>query len=135
MDEDKRRMASVRDAMSDADFERLGEDVAKLKEYQQRQDSPDDIAKIPRLRSTELSRTGIPVSSEVQNANGVVRIKTKTTADGVFYLMLYFPMDGFTADELLRMPLFAKLHGKLRTSRHSALELQTEIAANIGRVS
>ena len=135
MDEDRRRMASVRDAMSDADFERLGEDVAKLKEYQQRQDSPDDIAKIPRLRSTELSRTGIPVSSEVQNANGVVRIKTMTTADGVFYLMLYFPMDGFTADELLRMPLFAKLHGKLRTSRHSALELQTEIAANIGRIS
>ena len=64
-----------------------------------------------------------------------MRIKTKTTADGVFYLMMYFSMDDFTADELLRMPLFAKLHGKLRTSRHSALELQTEIAANIGRIS
>lgn len=133
--EEKRRMAAVRDAMSEADLERLQEDVAKQKEYQQRKDSSDDIAKIPRLKSAELSPTGIPVSSERQNANGVVRIKTKTTADGVFYLILYFPMDGLTADELLRMPLFAKLHGKLRTSRRSAFELQTEIAANIGRIS
>ena len=135
MAEDKRRMAAVRDAMSDADLERLEEEVAKLKEYQQRKDSSEDIAKIPRLRSSELSQTGIPVSSEVQSANGVVRIKTKTTADGVFYLIMYFPMDGFTADELLRMPLFAELHGKLRTSRRSAFELQTEIAANVGRIS
>ena len=133
--EDKWRMAAVRDAMSDADLERLEDDVSKLREYQQRKDSPKDIAKIPRLRSAELSQTGIPVSSEVQDAKGVVRIKTKTTADGLFYLMMYFPMDDFTADELLRMPLFARLHGKLRTSRHSALELQTEIAANIGRIS
>lgn len=135
MAEDKRRMAAVRDAMSDADLERLEKDVARLKEYQQRQDSLEDIAKIPRLRSAELSQTGIPVSSEVQNANGVVRIKTKTTADGVFYLIIYFPMDGLTADELLRMPLFARLHGKLRTSKHSAFELQTEIAANVGRIT
>ncbi len=135
MAEDRRRMAAVRDAMSDADLERLEKDVATLKEYQQRKDSSEDIARIPRLRSTELSQTGIPVSSEVQDANGVVRIKTKTTADGVFYLIMYFPMDGFTADELLRMPLFATLHGKLRTSRRSAFELQTEIAANIGRIS
>ncbi len=133
--EEKRRMTAVRDAMSDTDLERLQEDVAKLKEYQQRKDSLENIAKIPRLRSAELSPNGIPVSSEMQNANGIVRIKTKMTADGVFYLILYFPMDGFTAEELLRMPLFAKLHGKLRTSRHSAFELQTEIAANIGRIS
>ncbi len=135
MAENVRRMASIRDAMSDADLARLEENVVKLKEYQQRKDSSENIAKIPRLKSTELSQTGIPVSSEVQDGNGVVRIKTKTTADGVFYLMMYFPMDIFTAEELLRMPFFAKLHGKLRTSRHSALGLQTEIAANIGRIS
>lgn len=135
MAEHVQRMASIRDAMSDADLARLEENVVKLKEYQQRKDPSENIAKIPRLKSTELSQTGISVFSEVQDGNGVVRIKTKTTADGVFYLMMYFPMDDFTADELLRMPLFAKLHGKLRTSRHSALELQTEIAANIGRIS
>lgn len=133
--ENKARMDAARDAMKDADLDRLAEDVAKLKEYQQRKDSPEDIAKIPRLRSSELSQAGIPVSGEVQNVNGVAHIKTKTTADGVFYLVLYFPMDGFTEDELLKMPLFAKLLGKLRTSRHSALELQTEIAGNVGRIS
>lgn len=133
--ENKARMDAVRDAMKDADLDRLAEDVTKLKEYQQRKDSPEDIAKIPRLRSSELSQTGIPVSGEVQNVNGVAHIKTKTTADGAFYLVLYFPMDCFTEDELLKMPLFAKLLGKLRTSKHSALELQTEIAGNVGRIS
>ena len=133
--ENKARMDAVRDAMKDADLDRLAEDVAKLKEYQKRKDSPEDIAKIPRLRSSELSQIGIPISGEVQKENGVVRIKTKTTADGVFYLAMYFPIDGFTEDELLKMPLFARLLGKLRTSKRSALELQTEIAATVGRIS
>ena len=133
--ENKARMDAVRDAMKEADLDRLAEDVAKLKEYQQRKDSPEDIAKIPRLRSSELSKVGIPVSGEVLKGNGALRIKTKTTADGVFYLAMYFPMDDFTEDELLKMPLFGRLLGKLRTSRRSALELQTEIAANVGRIS
>ena len=133
--EDKARMDAVRDAMKEADLDQLAEEVAKLKAYQQRKDSPEDIAKIPRLKSSELSQSGIPLLGEVQKENGVVRIKAKTTADGVFYLSMYFPMDDFTAEDLLKMPLFARLLGKLRTSKRSALELQTEIAATIGRIS
>lgn len=133
--ENRARMDAVRDAMRDMDLDHLEEDVAKLKEYQQHKDSPQDIAKIPRLRSSELSQVGIPVSGEVQRENGAVCIKTKTTADGVFYLAMYFQMDDFTESELLKMPLLARLFGKLRTSKRPVLELQTEIAATIGRIS
>ena len=43
-------------------------------------------------------------------------------------------MDDLSADELVRMPLFADLLGKLKTAQYSALALQTEMTATIGDI-
>ena len=133
-DAERQRLEAIRDAMSERELDALGEAAAQLKAYQQRKDDPANIAKIPRLTSRELAPKGAPVSSELHTEDEVVRIKTKTTADGIFHLSLYFPMDDLTADELVRMPLFADLLGKLKTANYSALALQTAITANIGEI-
>lgn len=131
----RKRLETIRDAMSEADLDNLEADIAKLKAYQHRKDSIEAIEKIPRLKSSELSPSATPLSSDVQYKDGTVQIKTKSTADGIFYLTLYFPMDDFSAEELLKMPLFAHLHGKLKTSKQTVLELQTKIAATVGQLS
>lgn len=133
-DAERQRLDAIRDTMSDRTLDALGEASAQLKAYQQRKDDPANIAKIPRLTSRELAPTGAPILSELHTADEVVRIKTKTTADGIFHLSLYFPMDDLSADELVRMPLFADLLGKLKTAQYSALALQTEMTANIGDI-
>ena len=132
--EERQRLEAIRDAMTDRELAALETATAALKAHQQRKDDPANIAKIPRLTSRELALAGAPISSEVQSEGEVVRIKTPTTADGIFYLTLYFPMADFTAEELVRMPLFAELQGKLKTAQYAALALQTEIAANVGEL-
>lgn len=134
-EKDKRAFQQKRDAMSAEQLAEVTNEVRRLKEYQSRPDTREDIEKIPRLTSKELAVRGIPALGKVKESDGTAFIQTKSSADGVFYLTFYFPMDGFCETELLEMPLFARLHGMLRTSRHTALELQTLVAANIGRLS
>ncbi|MBR4172229.1 MAG: insulinase family protein [Kiritimatiellae bacterium] len=133
-DKVKRALQQKRDAMSAEDLAGIASEVQRLKEYQSRPDTKEDIEKIPRLTSKELAPKGIPSYGKMKEVDGTTYIQTKSSADGVFYLTFYFPMDGFEESELLGMPLFARLHGKLRTSKHSAFELQTLVAANIGRL-
>jgi len=83
---EKERLASIRSAMSSDELEKVVEEVANLKTYQNRKDKVEEISRMPRLRSDELSKTGIPVTGVLTNVDGVTQIKTKTTADGIFYL-------------------------------------------------
>ncbi len=133
--EDRAAMESKRKSLPAAEFDAIVRDSLELKAYQNRDDSAEDVAKLPRIESRDLSRRGLPVEGAVTSSDGMARIVSKPTADGIFYLDLHFPADGLAAEDLAALPLFARLLGKLRTSRRSALELQTLVAANVGRVS
>jgi len=132
--EDKAAMEAKRRKLSPDELSAIAGEVSKLKAYQNRDDSPEAIAKIPRIASRDLSPRGTPAEGNVKTTDGVTYIVSKPTAAGIFYLELYFPVNDFPAGDLLRLPLFARLQGKLGTARHSAFELQTLAAANIGRV-
>ena len=133
--EDKAVMEAKRRKFSPEELQTIAENVSELKAYQNRDDPAEDIARLPRIASRDLAPHGPPVAGSVKTSNGVTRIVSPPTAAGVFYLELHFPVNDLPPGDLVRLPLFARLPGKLGTSRHSALELQTLAAANIGRVS
>lgn len=128
------RMARLRDGMTPEQTAAIAEETAALEARQRRPNSPEEIALIPRLRSADLPPNGIPVRGGMEEKEGITRIRIPATAAGICYAKLFFPMDGFGAEELLRMPLFARLQGALRTAGRTALELQAAVAADIGRL-
>ena len=133
--EEKAALRKTLDEMTSAERESVVREVAELKHYQETADSQADVEKLPRLKSKELSPTGPSFPAAVSEHDGVTRIVTRTTADGVFYASFFFPLEGLDAEELVRMPLYATLHGKMDTKRHAALELQTLLASDVGRLT
>ncbi len=133
--EEKTVMAVKKQKMSADELNEIFKTVTELQAYQNRNDSAAKLAKLPRISSQDLSPHGVPVNGTVATLNGVTHIVSQPTADGVFYFELYFPVNDLPTDDLVKLPLFARLYGKLKTSRHSAFELQTLIAATIGRMS
>ncbi|MBQ9503252.1 MAG: insulinase family protein [Lentisphaeria bacterium] len=133
--EDRAVLESLRRKLTPDELRTIAGNVSALKAWQGRDDPAEDIAGIPRIASRDLPPCGSPAEGTVKTSGGVTRIVSRPTAAGVFYLELYFPVNDLPADDLVRLPLFARLLGKLGTARHSAFELQTLIAANIGRVS
>ena len=134
-EQEKAKFEKLKSQMTDDAIRELVCHAEQLKNYQKRSDAQFDIDKIPRLKSEELSKNGLPIDAAISNVNSTTYINVRPTADGVCYLTLYFPMDGLDEAQLLAMPLFARLHGKLNTSKHSAFELQTLMAANLGRMT
>ena len=129
------RLAALRAAMTPEQIAGVMAEARRLEAYQRRKDAPEDIAQIPRLTSGDLPPAGIPVSGEISERDGTTVIRTRTTASGIAYATLYFPMNAFSREDLLLAPLFARLNGKLGTSLRQALDLQTVLAANIGRLA
>ena len=115
--------------------EALARDLALFKQYQTTDDTPEARATIPVLRVGDIPEQGRTIPHTLTRAEGVTRIRTRTTCDGIAYLNLYFPIDGLGTDELPAIPLFARIHGEVGTSRHAALALQTALAATVGRLT
>ena len=109
--------------------------AAKLKEFQKSKDRPEDTAKLPKLAVKDIPVKGEEIKEEIVTVEGCTVIRPNVGADGIFYLELYFSLADLTGAELSEVPFFATLLGELATERFGALELKSEIDANLGRFS
>ena len=111
------------------------ETAAKLKAFQKSKDKPEDTAKLPKLAVKDIPVKGEEIKQEIATVEGRTVIRPKVGADGIFYLELYFSLADLTGAELTEVPFLATLLGELATERFGALELKSEIDANLGRFS
>ena len=109
--------------------------AAKLKEFQKSKDRPEDTAKLPKLAVKDIPLKGEEIRQEITSVDGRTVIRPKVGADGIFYLELYFSLADLSGAELAEVPFFATLLGELATEHFGALELKSEIDANLGRFS
>lgn len=109
--------------------------AARLKEFQKSKDSPEATAKLPVLSVKDIPLKGEEIRQEVVSVGGRTVLRPKVGADGIFYLELHFSLADMDGGELVEMPFFASLLGDIATERFSALELKSEMDANLGRFS
>ena len=120
---DERKIAEVKDT------------AAKLKEFQKSKDRPEDTAKLPKLSVKDIPEKGEEIKEEIVKVDGCTVVRPRVGADGIFYMEMYFSLADFSAEELGEMPFFTTLLGDMATERFGALELKSEIDANLGRFS
>ena len=106
-----------------------------LKAFQKSKDRPEDTAKLPRLAVKDIPAEGEKIRQEIVTAEGCTVIRPNVGTDGIFYLELYFSLADLTREELTEVPFFTTLLGELATAHFGALELKSEIDANLGRFS
>ncbi len=132
---DAQELAAILAGWDEKKIAEVKDNAAKLKEYQKSKDRPEDAAKLPKLLVKDIPAQGEKIEMEKTESGGCTVLRPKVGADGIFYLELYFSLADFGADELQSVPFFATLLGELATENHSALELKSEIDANLGRFS
>ncbi len=127
--------AKCRRAMTEQEVLALKEQLASLAEYQQRVDPQSAKDSVPTLRVSDIPLHGRMLEHSVSTNGTATLIKTKPTSDGIVYASVCFPIDGLPKGELVKVPLMARLLGKLPTSEHDVWSLQTELLAKVGRMS
>ncbi len=130
---EKAELAAIQAKWTPAEREQVLAECKALEAFQKKVDSPEDIAKLPRLQLKDIPEKGpVPESTTVE-VGGVKVIRAKTAANGIAYLELYFDLGGLAAGELSDAAILAGLLEELPTAKRSVLELKNALDAGLGR--
>lgn len=137
--EEKNRLEKIKASLSDAELEKIIEDTANLKELQAAEDSAEDIATIPTLSISDLTREQAEYPIEVTknvNDSGATLVKHElVSTSGIIYADIGFDMSGIPVSELPLIGLFSRLTKEAGAGDLSDVALSRYIGTYTGGVN
>jgi hypothetical protein len=108
---------------------------AALAEAMAKPDSPEDIAKLPRLARADLPRAVETIRRELETVGGIEAVVHPLFTNGIVYLDLAFPLDELTGPSLLWLPLLSRFVTGAGLPGESYAELSGRLARSAGGFS
>ncbi len=118
-------------AMNSDEREAVRAEVAALREQQEREDDPADLARLPRLGLDDIGEMREHPEPTFVDAQMPTYHHSLDTHK-IDYIYHYFDMDCLDWDDLPYATILAKVLGKLGTAAHTASELDTYLERNLG---
>ncbi|MDD3401867.1 MAG: insulinase family protein [Hespellia sp.] len=135
MDEElKKKLADFKAGLSAQEIHELVEDTAHLKEYQESEDSKEDLEKIPVLKRSDISREIAPYSNEVMDVEGIPLIFHNEETNGIGYLDLMFDLSGISEEMIPYVSILQSVLGIIDTTHFEYGELFNEINVHTGGI-
>lgn len=129
------KINEIKDKLTSEELERIKENGRKLKVYQEKTDTKEELACIPRLKREDLSDKIIPVSNVVNEVAGIKTIYHKIDCNGISYIDLYFDLGNMDEKLVPYLGLFEALFASIRTGNYSLSDLNNEIDLNTGGIT
>ena len=127
------RCAAVKAEWDEGRIEQTISEFQALRARQALEDTPEQLAKLPRLSLADIPEQAPVIRQNVLSVEGTPVIHQPEETDGIVYLDLYFDLSDLTEQELSCTAFYAGLLGDIGTERFSALELRSEIEGRLGR--
>ncbi len=133
------KVQELEDALSqdldDVQLEKIAESAAALKEAQLTPDSPEDLAKLPRLSIADIEEPPQEPGFGMVFEGEYPVIKHSVETHGISYAYRYFTLADIPYDELSWCTVLATVLGRLDTAHHSAAEIDTWVQSKLGNLS
>ena len=113
------------------------EQIAKtraLKAYQEEESTPEEIATLPVLELSDISREARPLSSRERMADGVPVLHHEIFTGGIQYLKLLFRTDTVSEEEIPWLGLLRGVLSQLSTEHYGYRDLASEISLDTGGI-
>ena len=114
--EELRELEQKRSELSDEQIAQIMDEVAALREEQERPDSPEDLAKLPRLSPADIGEAPHEKAAQLVEAP-LPCIAHELETHRIIYAYHYFDLRRLSADDLPYVGLLSDLLGKLGTRR------------------
>lgn len=126
------RAAKEYDALTEEEKAAHEKKLDTLHRWQQTPDSPEQLAALPHLELSDVSKEPQWTELSKETIRGARVLRSPVNASGMVYLKLYFPMGNVTLEDISLVKILSLVLSKLPTKAHTVQELQREIKANIG---
>ncbi|MBQ3105927.1 MAG: insulinase family protein, partial [Eggerthellaceae bacterium] len=133
-DEEAERLAVAESAFSQADYDRVEENVAALRRAQEEPDTPEALATLPLMSVADLGQApDEPPYSMAEAPLPCLRHDIPTR--GIAYAYRYYGLECLSFEELPYVTVLAMVLGKLDTAQQSASQLDTLVQSRLGNLS
>ena len=129
------RVKAAVDALDESGRENLEELNRKLLEWQQNDDSEEDLATIPQLDLADIDPMPQLIPTEEKGICGAKVLFHQLPSNGIVHVNMYFPVTQLALSDLPAAALITEFFRDLPTEKYDVLSLQNEIRMYIGGIS
>lgn len=133
--QEQQRLHGVRAKMSDAEVQQVVTGTAELKAWQQRADRPEDLAKIPSLRLSDIERENPKIPIEVSDYAAAKILYHDLFTNGIVYFAVGFDLHRLPQELIPYLPLFSRSLIEMGTETQNYVQLAQRIGRKTGGVS
>lgn len=130
-----KRLSDESLSWTQADRQELLSQQKSLIEWQNSEDTPEQLATLPRLELSDISDEPEDIPTEITECSGIKTIVHDIDTSGIAYINLYFDADDFSADELSKLSFMSRLLIDVDTKLSTAQELNDRSRLLCGNVS
>ena len=131
----EKRLSAIRDSLDSDQLQNIASDLEKLREAQARPDSAEDLAKLPKLKISDIGEPPFEPDFHIAKVGGVSLLAHDVPTHAISYFYRYYSLSNVAFDDLPYVSILSSVLGKLETQEHSAIELDTLIQEKLGNLS
>lgn len=128
------KLQNYKNSLTEDEIEKLVSDTHRLLEYQEAEDSEEDINKIPVLKREDISKEIAPIHNEILNFDGTQVVFHEIETNGIGYLDLLFDLSGISNELLPYVSILQSVLGIIDTNNYEYGELFNEINVHTGGI-
>ena len=113
-----RKLEAYKQSLSREEREELVKAAQELEAYQEEEDSPEDMAKIPVLKREDISREIAPIYNEEKAVGGVKVVHHDVETNGIGYATLMFDLSGIREELLPSVGILQSVLGIIDTNNY-----------------
>ena len=129
------KLAAYKKSLSKEEVLALVKATNQLLEYQESEERPEDLEKIPVLMRSDISRDIAPIYNEELQMDGTTLVLHEVETNGIGYLDFLFDLSGIPAEELPYVGILQAVLGMIDTQSHEYGELFNEINMHTGGIA
>jgi len=130
-----KKLADYKEQLTKSQIAKLVEETKALEEYQESEDAPEDLAKIPMLKREDMKREAEPFVNEVIDQDGTKILFHDLFTNGVSYIRLIFDASNICEKDLFTLGVLKAVWGLMDTRDHSYGDFFHEIYMNTGGIA
>ncbi|MFV0528023.1 MAG: insulinase family protein [Lachnospiraceae bacterium] len=131
----RERLAAFKQSLSQEELAQIAEQTRNLREYQETEETPEDIASIPLLKRSDITAEEAKLICETITLEDTTFLYHDVFSNGISYLSMYFDTRQVPEHLIPYIGILKSVLGYVDTAKYSYIDLFNEINANTGGIN
>ncbi len=132
LQKEKEFLSNKKESMTSDELNDIIEKSKKLKEFQQSQDTKENLQKLPKLSINDISKDELEIPLEEKEINDRKVLYHNIFTNKIVYVKYYFDLNHLSEDEILYLTILSELFSDMPTKNTDLSHLQKKIRSNLG---